>query len=504
MEFGHNIRTRVAPSPTGDPHIGTAYVALFNYVFAKSRGGRFLLRIEDTDQTRSTSQSEAAILESLAWLGLAWDEGPDIGGPAGPYRQSERTEIYREHARRLVQQGRAYPSFATAEQLAELRRTQEQQKQQPGYRGQFDEPDRPPEEALSRWDSGEPCVIRLKVPAEGECVVDDRLRGQIRIPWSQVDHQVLLKTDGFPTYHLANVVDDHLMGITHVIRGEEWISSAPKHLLLYESFGWTPPELVHLPLLRNPDKSKLSKRKHPTGIGYYRRAGYLPEAILNYLALMAYPPVGEDEKASLHEMIAGFELDRISLGGPVFDVAKLAWLNGRYLREDLDVQALLDRLRQWSLNDDTWRRILPLVQPRAEKLADIVPMAAYLLADMPDYAPEDLLGKGLEGEEAARFLQIVLWELEGLRPWTSEAIKKCLERVAEREQIKLRKLLPPLFVALSGAPVALPLFESMQILGPDMSRRRLHHALGRLAEAGYALGRKKLKKLEKDYQARYG
>ena len=268
------VRTRIAPSPTGDPHIGTAYMALFNYAFARRHGGQFLLRIEDTDQTRSTAESERAIFEALGWLGLRWDEGPDVGGPHGPYRQSERTVIYREHAVRLVEAGHAYPCFCSAERLAGLREKQMAAGETPGYDGHCVAID--PDEARRRIAAGETHVIRMRVPSEGECVFTDRLRGEIRIPWTQVDHQILLKSDGFPTYHLANVVDDHLMGITHVIRGEEWINSAPKHLLLYEYFGWQAPELCHLPLLRNPDKSKLSKRRNPTSINSYRQAGYLP------------------------------------------------------------------------------------------------------------------------------------------------------------------------------------------------------------------------------------
>ena len=274
------VRTRIAPSPTGSPHIGTAYIALFNYAFARKNNGQFILRIEDTDQSRSTRESEREILDALNWIGIPWDEGPDKGGPCGPYRQSERAAIYLEHALRLVETGMAYPCFCTPERLDELRRSQAKAGQDKlGYDGLCASLD--PAEAGRRMAAGEPHVIRLRVPAEGECAFKDRFREMVRIPWNTIDQQILLKSDGFPTYHLANVVDDHLMGITHVIRGEEWISSTPKHLLLYKAFGWTPPEFAHLPLLRNPDKSKLSKRKNPTSILYYRRAGYLPAACRN-------------------------------------------------------------------------------------------------------------------------------------------------------------------------------------------------------------------------------
>ncbi|MCL5270273.1 MAG: glutamate--tRNA ligase [bacterium] len=304
------VRTRVAPSPTGDPHIGTAYQLLFDYAFARRHGGKCILRIEDTDQARSTRESEAAIFEALRWIGLEWDEGPDVGGPFGPYRQSERTEIYRDHCKILVERGHAYPCFCTPEELEALRR----------QAGEGDTPGRnpcaaiPPAEAARRIAVGQPRVIRMRVPAEGDCAMRDMLRGTIVIPWKTVDEQVLLKSDGFPTYHLANVVDDHLMRISHVIRGEEWISSTPKHLLLYEYFGWEPPVFCHLPLLRNPDKSKLSKRKNPTSIAYYRRAGFLPEALLNYLGLMGYIPPDGREMFTLAEMIGTFDITRVAHG----------------------------------------------------------------------------------------------------------------------------------------------------------------------------------------------
>jgi glutamyl-tRNA synthetase len=271
------VRTRIAPSPTGDPHVGTAYIALFNYCFARQHGGQFLLRIEDTDQARSTAKSEQAILQSLRWLGLDWDEGPDVGGPCGPYRQSERKDMYAQYAEQLLSSGHAFRCYRTAAELDELREARKAQ----GLHTALKPSDLqlPEDELKRRQAAGEPFVVRMKVPEEaGPCPVPDMLRGTIELDWSQVDAQILLKSDGMPTYHLANVVDDHLMGISHVIRGEEWINSAPKHLLLYQYFGWEAPVLCHLPLLRNPDKSKLSKRKNPTSILYYQRMGYLPEA----------------------------------------------------------------------------------------------------------------------------------------------------------------------------------------------------------------------------------
>jgi len=495
------VRTRIAPSPTGSPHIGTAYIALFNYAFARQQGGQFILRIEDTDQTRSTPQWEQAILDALRWVGIPWDEGPDVGGPCGPYRQSERLPIYREHCRTLVHTGHAYPCFCTAERLAALRKEQAGKEDTLGYDGLCGK--LTTAEAEARIQAGEPHVVRLRVPGEGECVMRDRLRGEIRIPWNKVDHQILMKSDGFPTYHLANVVDDHLMKITHVIRGEEWISSLPKHLLLYQSFGWTAPEFSHLPLLRNPDKSKLSKRKNPTSILYYQRAGILPEALVNYLGLMAYSFADGRETFSLADLAASFDLDRISLGGPIFDIQKLQSFNGRYLRA-LAPDALLARLQQWVLNDATWLKILPLAQPRLDQLSDLVPLAAFLFADRLNYDPKLLTSGGLEGERVAQLLRIVQWEIERTVDWTSAGIQQLFSRVSEKEGLKLKQLVPPFFVAISGAPVSLPVFDSMAILGRDLVLRRLHYALEALETLGIALKGKALKALTETYRTHYG
>src|SRR6185295_8259522 len=288
------VRTRIAPSPTGDPHVGTAYVALFNLALARHDGGQFLLRIEDTDQQRSHPASERMIFEALRWLGLDWDEGPDVGGPHGPYRQSERSEIYRRHAAELVSKGAAYPCFCTPERLAALREEQKARKAAVmGYDGHCRHLDHA--EAARRRASGESHVIRLAMPETDSMVVTDLLRGEVRFERPQMDDQVLLKSDGFPTYHLANVVDDHLMLITHVVRAEEWLSSLPKHVQLYRSFGWEMPVFCHLPLLRNADRSKISKRKNPVSLNHYRRAGFFPEAMVNFLALMSFSmPDGRD------------------------------------------------------------------------------------------------------------------------------------------------------------------------------------------------------------------
>jgi len=493
-------RTRIAPSPTGAPHIGTAYIALFNYAFARRNGGKFLLRIEDTDRTRCTPESERAILEALRWMGLPWDEGPDVGGPAGRYRQSERLDIYREHVQRLIEAGHAYPCFCTAERLAKLRAEQLAAKANPGYDGLCESISAG--EAKQRMAGGEPYVIRMKIPAEGDCVFRDRIRGEIKIGWSGVDRQVLLKSDGFPTYHLANVVDDHLMGITHVIRGEEWISSTPKHVLLYQYFGWEAPEFAHLPLLRNPDKSKLSKRKNPTSILYYREAGYLPEALVNYLGLMAYSMPDGREIFTLDDLAAGFDLDRISLGGPVFDLQKLANFNGQYLRR-LSVEELAGRLAGWKLNESVWKRIIPLAQPRINTLSELVPKTVFCFADRLDYASDALIKGEFDGPATAKLIKIAQWEIENTAAWTPESIKAVFANISEKENIKFKDLLMPFYVAIAGTTVALPLFESMEILGRDMTLRRLQYALESLATQNFVLKGKDLKQLEARYESEY-
>ena len=494
------VRVRVAPSPTGDPHVGTAYQALYNYAFAKSRGGKFILRIEDTDQARSTRESEQAILDSLRWLGLPWDEGPDVGGPCAPYRQSERTEIYRRHVDELLEKGHAYRCFCTAERLDQMRREQKAKGQPGGYdrlcRGLS------PEESARRAAAGELFVVRMKVPLEGHCVIRDLLHGEIHKDWASVDDQVLLKSDGFPTYHLANVVDDRLMGISHVIRGEEWINSVPKHLLLYEYFGWEPPVFCHLALLRNndKDKTKLSKRKNPTSIAYYRSAGFLPEALVNFLALMGSAPPGEDEKFPLADFIEKFKLEEISLGGPVFDVEKLRWLNGRYIRESHAPEQLLARLKDWALSDERLLKIIPLAQPRLETLGDWGFLTAHFFADAVPLDATALQLKGKSPEELQAIFQVTVWEMERMRRFEKEDIQALFSKLEQATGIKLRDLTRPFYVAVTGATASTPIFDSMAVLGSDVVRIRLRWAIAALGP----LSAKRTKELEEQHRAIFG
>lgn len=489
------VRTRVAPSPTGDPHVGTAYIALFNLAFARSQGGQFLLRIEDTDQVRSTPESEKQILDSLRWLGLDWDEGPDVGGPKGPYRQSERREIYAEHAQILLDKGHAFRCFCSSERLDELRAQQTANKEAPGYDGHCLHLSK--DEVQEKLATGEPHVVRMKIPAEGTCQFEDMLRGTIEIDWAQVDMQVLVKADGMPTYHLANVVDDHLMEITHVIRGEEWINSAPKHQLLYKYFGWEMPVLCHMPLLRNPDKSKLSKRKNPTSITYYRDIGYLPEVVLNYLGRMGWSMPNEQEKFTLQEMLDNFDITRVSLGGPIFDQEKLSWLNASWIREDLSGDQFYDRLQNWLLNSDYIQKFLPMAQGRVERLSDFIPMSAFMFAGMLDLSEEDFAHKKLEQADVKKALQFTLWRLEQLRGWEKGNIFAEIKGLSKAMGIKLGDFNHPVFVAVAGTPNSWSVMESMEILGADMTRARLRHAVEVLG----GVSKKEAKRLDKEFRA---
>lgn len=472
------VRTRIAPSPTGDPHVGTAYVSLFNWALARKHGGRLVLRIEDTDRERSKPESEAMIFEALRWLSLDWDEGPDVGGPFGPYRQSERLEIYRQHARELVGKGAAYPCFCPRERLDALREQQKAKKQSFGYDGRCRALD--PGEAAARQAASEPHVIRLKMPREGEYVVHDLLRGEIRFDAAQIDDQVLLKSDGFPTYHLAVVVDDHLMEISHVIRAEEWLSSLPKHFQLYRGFGWEPPIHCHLPLLRNADRSKISKRKNPVSLNYYRRAGFLPEAMVNYLALMGFSMPDEREEFTPAEFADAFTLERISLGGPVFDVLKLAWLNGKYLRR-LSPPELLERLRKEPLSDAYMLKVLPLVQERIDTLEAFFEYASFFFVGEVAYderALAELVPKGRTPAEAAKALRAALEDrVDPLLDWNASTVEAALREAAEVSGWPAKELFMAVRIAATGRAATPPLFETLSVLGKEVVRRRLRRAI---------------------------
>jgi glutamyl-tRNA synthetase len=482
------IRVRIAPSPTGDPHVGTAYIGLLNFLYARQRGGQFVLRIEDTDRARFVATSEQEIFHSLRWLGLNWDEGPDVGGPYGPYRQSERTEIYCEHVALLLANGTAYRSFETAEELEAMRKSQLAAKLPPRYNGAHRELTQAQIDAFLA--EGRPYVIRLKVPVEGETSFRDELRGNINFSHNNVDDQILMKSDGFPTYHLANVVDDHLMRITDVIRAEEWISSTPKHVLLYQAFGWELPRFWHMPLLRNLDKSKISKRKNPVSLIYYRQAGFLPGAVLNFLGLMGggmpaggkldqEPLLDAQGKAiqaeifDLPRMLEEFKFDRISLGGPVFDLVKLKWLNGEYIRA-LSPEAFFRELRDNLFADDYLRRIAPLVQTRIETLAQFGDLADFFFCDEIAPPPEVFVPKKRTLEETLAFSVEMLATLEAC-DWEHTALDTALRALGTAKEWSVKETFMLLRAILTGSTMSPPLLESLVVFGKartlDRARR---------------------------------
>jgi glutamyl-tRNA synthetase len=469
------VRTRIAPSPTGDPHVGTGYIALFNYAFAKQSGGQFILRIEDTDRVRSNSQSEEAIFESLRWLGIEWSEGPDCGGDKGPYRQSERLSIYKEYGAELVRSKQAYWCSCTPERLADMRERQKQAKSAYGYDGHCR--DRDPDEVQKEIDGGAPGVIRLRTPPDGQTIVKDALRGDIVFENSEIDDQVLQKSDGYPTYHLANIVDDHLMEITHVIRGEEWITSSPKHVLLYKAFGWETPVFAHLPLLRNSDKSKVSKRKNPVSLSYFKEAGYLPDAMANFLGQMAFTFEDEREVFSIDEFVEHFQLEKIVLGGPVFDLQKLLWLNGRYLREKRSVDDFSGYLRGQVFPDHYLEAIAPLVHERIDKSEDFMAYAQFFFTGSVETDPGQLLLKGRTKKECTKIYEKLLDAIDSQMDFSPEGIENRLRQFCEERELKSRDVFMPVRLMVTGQKATPPLFQTISVLGRERCRKRVREAL---------------------------
>jgi len=474
-----SVVTRFAPSPTGKPHIGSATTSLWNYAFARRHRGKFILRIEDTDRSRSTKEFELAIREGLAWLGLDWDEGPDKGGPHGPYRQSERGAIYARHAQTLLDAGLAYACFCTEERLELLRQSQRAQGQPPRYDGRCRTMS--PQEVQARTGAGEAHVLRMKVPQTGITEVHDRLRGRVAFENAGLDDQVLVKSDGFPTYHLAAVVDDHLMGVTDVIRGEEWLSSTPKHVLLHRAFGWDPPRFCHTPLGRNPDRSRMKKRDHTEGLFGLREAGYLPEAILNFVATLGWSyPDGRD-RFNLAEMIEVFDLDKISLGGPVVDLDKLAWLNGKWIREAFTPEALAPRVKpflaragySWP-DEDYLVAVIASLQTRVETLADLVSNADYFFIDRVSYDPR------AERKLDAKTLRLLGDRLAALPSFDQGTTEPAVRKLAEELGVKAGEVIQPLRAALTGRLESPGMFEVLAILGRERTLARIDAAVEHL------------------------
>jgi glutamyl-tRNA synthetase len=487
------VRVRFAPSPTGYFHVGGARTALYNWLFARHHGGKFILRIEDTDRTRYEAHALSDLLDSLRWLGLGWDEGPDVGGKHGPYYQSDRVALYQECAEQLVAQGLAYRCYCSAERLEQLREEQRVAGAPAGY-------DRhcrylTSVETAEYEAQGIRPVIRLAIPAEGVTEFDDLLRGHIVVGNRQLDDLVLLKSDGFPTYHLANVVDDHLMGITHIMRGDEWLSSVPKHVLLYQAFGWPMPVQAHLPTILDPSgKGKLSKRKKrlPDGremlvyVHEFRQAGYLPEAMVNFLALVGWSYDGQTEFFSRDELIRYFDLEKVSKSPASFSYDKLDYMNAATIR-GLGHNDLAGRLLPVLMNAhleadfETVLALTPLVRERIKTLNDIVPMVDFVFAERLDYDAALLVPKGMDRAGTLRALQAAQETLAALTPFTEEAMEQALRPLGDGLGLKANQFFGAIRVACTGKTVTPPLFGTLAVLGPEKTLQRIEQARQALA-----------------------
>jgi glutamyl-tRNA synthetase len=477
------VRVRFAPSPTGYLHVGGLRTALYNYLFARRQGGTMVLRIEDTDQSRKVEGAVENLLNVFQWLGLEFDEGPHAGGAFGPYVQSERLAIYRQHVEQLASGGQAYPCFCSSETLEKMRADQTARSAVPMYDRRCRKLDRA--EAMKRVEAGEPHVWRMAVPLRRNIQVMDLIRGDVRVDSSTVDDQVLLKSDGFPTYHLANVVDDHLMEISHVIRGEEWLPSTPKHVLLYEFFGWEPPQWAHLPLLLNPDRSKLSKRTGDVAVEEYRRKGILPSALINFVALLGWHPTDDREVLTMEEMIQEFSLERVGKGGAVFDLAKLEWMNGEHLRLLPDEQAvsyLMDFAEERRVSREQLAAIWPLMKARVRLPKDLFEDNAYFFDDPTEFDSAGV-AKHFKDATIVQALRDYAAELPTVNSFSPEPLEAHLRAMCEARGISAGKLIHPIRLALTGKTVSPGLFEMMTVLGREIVQRRLDHALKTLASS---------------------
>ena len=487
-------RVRYAPSPTGRTHIGGARTALYDYLFARQTGGQFILRIEDTDRKRLVAGAEQEILESLRWLGLHWDEGPDIGGPLGPYRQSERTPIYADHAERLVAQGAAYLCFCSPERLAQMRQDQQKRKEPPHYDGLCRRLS--PQEARGRADAGEAHVVRFRTPQEGTTTAVDLLRGPITVENGSIDDYVLLKSDGQPVYHLAAMVDDHLMGITHVLRSSEWLPTFPLHALVVRAFGWDEPNWVHLSVFLNPTgKGKMSKRQAVDTKGGaksiytldLRDLGYLPEAVVNWLALMGWSYDDRSELFSMDELISKFSLQKLTPSPAAVNFTKLDHFNGIYTRSLSDEQ-LAERVRPFFVQSGlpadpaTLLRLAPIIRDRIRTLEEAVEIAGFFFRADVEATAEALVGRGMTREASRAALEAAAARISAEPAANLQALEPSLRTLAGELGLEAGQLFGLLRIAVTGQPVSPPLFETMDIVGREVVLARVHRAAARLAE----------------------
>ena len=461
-----HVRTRIAPSPTGeDLHIGSVYTALLNYAFAKKHEGEFIVRIEDTDQARLVKGAEEKFLQILKDFGINYDEGPDKEGTVGPYRQSERLETYQRYAKDLIESGKAYHCICSKERLEKLRESQQKNKQVSKYDKHCLKLQ---DEIKKKIDNGEKYVIRLNIEPRVEVKFNDIIHGDIVINSDNLDDQVLMKSDGFPTYHLAVVVDDHFMKISHIIRGEEWISSTPKHILLYEAFGWEKPLFAHVPLLRNPNKSKMSKRKDPVWASWYLKQGFLPQAILNYLSLMGWSHPKQKEIFDIEEFIKVFDLKDMKPVGPAFDVVKLEWMNGMYIRQTENSKLktqILEFYKDKKLSEDIVEKTIPLVKERIKKLSDYYHLSEFFFEEPKKYE--------VDIKKHKKLVSKMHKSLSGLEDWKADRIGQTLQELAEKEGVKNSEFFMVARVVITGKKISPPLNESMELLGKEESLKRL-------------------------------
>jgi glutamyl-tRNA synthetase len=481
------VRVRIAPSPTGYFHVGSARTALFNWLFARRHGGRFIVRVEDTDRTRYNPEAVSDTVDSLRWLGLDWDEGPEVGGDHGPYYQSERLDLYQEHADRLLAAGKAYRCYCSPERLAAMREEQREKKRSVGY-------DRHCRRLTAAQGAeyeaqGIIPVVRLKTPLEGQTTFHDVLYGTITVENDTLDDLVLLKSDGFPTYHLANVVDDHLMEVSHIMRGDEWLPSVPKHVLLYDTFGWEIPVYAHMPLILAPTgKGKLSKRHGGVEVRDFRRQGYLPEAMINYLARVGWSYNDKTEIFDRGELIRYFDLSGINTSPARFSYDRLEWMNAYYLRQ-LEADDLAQRLvpflsrAGFEVTAGDLCPMVPLIQERIKTLAEAVDWLDFLFQEDIQYDAELLVAKKMDAAASLDALRRTREELASLPSFEVEAIESSLRVLADRLGLKVGQLLGPLRVAVTGKRVAPPLFETLAILGRERTLARIDSGIDALAHA---------------------
>ena len=483
------VRVRYAPSPTGFPHVGNIRTALFNWLYARHTGGKFIVRIEDTDTARTVPGSLEAILDSLRWLGLDWDEGPEVGGDYGPYVQSQRLETYKKIAEKLIAEGFAYRCYCTSERLEAMRTEQTANKQTPGYDRHCRNLSAVERQKLEA--SGDSSVIRFKTPLDGRTIFQDMLRGEVAFENSTVDDFVLLKTDGFPVYHLANVIDDHLMDISHVLRAEEWLSSTPKHVMLYNALKFDPPQFAHMPLILGPDRSKLSKRHGAATLTEYRDQGYLQETMLNFLALLGWSLDDKNEIFSRQQLVDIFSLERVSRTAGIFNKEKLDWLNGMYIRtlpvDDLTARVLpfmekyLPPDVRRPLDINYVRQIMPLIRERIVTLKDAAAYADFFFLDNLEYDSVQLVGKKMTAEAVLTALKGAETELSALEDFNPAVLEDTLRHLADELGIKTGELFNPLRVATTARDAAPPLFETMAVLGQARCLKRINAALAKLA-----------------------